>query len=325
MPSLADVMSNVTLKKISELAGVSIRTVNRALKNQPGVKPELCKRIQDLANRLGYTPNVAARNLRLQRTNFVGLIISNYRSTNIIMRKVNDIQQQLYEHGFFPLLGLLPNTEDELRNILQEWAGMVQTVVILSWNKQFIPSISLQGFSQQFIFVDIGGISGYHSIAVNRDVGIHEGVTELLRRGRRRIARCGNINSRAEGFTRALYDFNDKTVEHHFFETEDSSFEVGYEIGVTLIEQNFDAVFFDTDRMAYGFLKYCWERNIRIPEQISVIGFDNEPLSNYCSPALSTVAHPLSEISVKIAELAVSPESPRQFEFSTRFISRESV
>ncbi len=318
-------MSNVTLKKIAELAGVSIRTVNRALKNQPGVKPELCKRIQDLANRLGYTPNVAARNLRLQRTNFVGVFSSAYSSTNIAMRKVNDIQQQLYEHGFFPLLGLMPETEGELRNILQEWSGMVQTVIFLSWHGNFIPNITLQGFPQQFIFVDIDGIAGYHSISVNRNIGVHEGVTELLRRGRRRIARCGNISSRAEGFAKALYDFNDKTVEHHFFKTDDSSFEIGYEIGDTLIEQKFDAVFFDTDRMAYGFLKYCWKNNIRIPEQIAVIGFDNDPLSNYSSPALSTVAHPLSEISVKIADLAVSPEPPRQFEFSTRFIPRESV
>ncbi len=317
-------MTNVTLKKIAELSGVSIRTVNRALKNQPGVKPELCTRILELANHLGYTPNIAARNLRLQRSNFVG-IISSFSDNNVALRKVNNLQQQLEEKGFFSILGILPKTSDELRGILQEWAGMVNTVVFLSWNCQLEPSQVLQGLPQQFIFVDIRDFSGYHSMLLERSSGIREGVSQLLRRGRRRIARCGNIVSREEGFNQAFADAAGQGVEHCYFPTADSSFEDGMKIGPMLLESRVDAVFFDTDRMAYGFLKFCWQKNIRIPEEISVIGFDDDPWSSYSCPALSTVVHPIREINEQIVNLATRAMPPARMEFSTRFVNRESI
>ncbi len=317
-------MNSVTLKKIAELSGVSIRTVSRALKNQPGVKPELCSRILELAAHLGYTPNVAARNLRLQRSSCVG-IISSFSENHITMRKVNDLQKQLEEHGFFSLLGILPPNGAELRIILQEWAGMVNTVVFLNWDGRLQPSEILQGLPQQFIFVDIREFDGYHSLIIERASGIREGVTQLLRRGRRRIARCGNITSRARGFDLALSEFTERRVEHFYIQTSDSSFKNGMEVGPVLLEKNIDAVFFDTDRMAYGFLKFCWQNNIRVPDAISVIGFDDDPWSGYACPALSTVAHPLIEVNRYIVQLALQAEPPVRMEFSTRFINRESV
>ena len=90
-------MGNVTLKKIAELSDVSIRTVSRALKNHPGVKPETGQRVLELAERLGYTPNIAARNLRLNHSNVVGIIMSSNYSNNVAIRKVNDLQKQLEE------------------------------------------------------------------------------------------------------------------------------------------------------------------------------------------------------------------------------------
>jgi DNA-binding LacI/PurR family transcriptional regulator len=317
-------MNNVTLKKIAELSGVSIRTVSRALKNQPGVNPDLCTRILELAEHLGYTPNIAARNLRLQRSNCVG-IISTFTDNHVATRKVNNLQKQLEEHGFFSLLGLLPPSPADLRSILQEWAGMANTVVFLSWHHQLKPSEVLQGLPQQFIFVDIADFSGYHSLSIERGNGIREGISHLLRRGRRRIARCGSIASRAHGFNLAFQDFKEAAAEHFYFQTPDSSFEDGQSIAPQLLANNIDAVFFDTDRMAYGFLKYCWNNHIRIPEQISVIGFDDDPWSGYACPALSTVAHPLIEVNKHIVKLAIEEAPPARMEFSTRFINRESV
>lgn len=317
-------MNSVTLKKIAELSGVSIRTVNRALKNQSGVKPELCSRILELAGHLGYTPNIAARNLRLQRSNCVG-IISSFSGNHVAVRKTNNLQKQLEEHGFFPLLAIFPSTGAALRNILQEWTGMVNTVVFLSWDQQLQPLEILQGLPQQFIFVDIADFNGYHSLAIERNRGIREGISHLLRRGRRRIARCGSIASRAHGFNLAFQEFTGDRVEHFYFPTPDSSFEDGLEAGPLLLANNIDAVFFDTDRMAYGFLKFCWLNNIRVPDRISVIGFDNDPWSDYACPALSTVEHPLVEINEYIVKLAIKAEPPARMEFSTRFINRESV
>ena len=97
-------MQTATLKKIAELTGVSIRSVNRALNGAAGLSAEKRRLILETAARIGYTPNVAARNLRLQRNNFVGIVIPhsavNAQSgcyTSIMSRKINELQQRL-EH-----------------------------------------------------------------------------------------------------------------------------------------------------------------------------------------------------------------------------------
>ncbi|MCK4981643.1 MAG: substrate-binding domain-containing protein, partial [Victivallaceae bacterium] len=82
----------------------------------------------------------------------------------------------------------------------------------------------------------------------------------------------------------------------------------------------------DTDRMALGFLKYAWKNGIKIPEDISVIGFDDDPVGTQSCPALSTVAHPIEEMNNKIIELINRKvKTGESFVFSTKFINRESV
>jgi LacI family transcriptional regulator len=78
--------------------------------------------------------------------------------------------------------------------------------------------------------------------------------------------------------------------------------------------------------MALGFLKYAWKNGIKIPEDISVIGFDDDPFGIQSCPALSTVAHPIEEINNKIIELIEQNSgSGEDFVFLTKFINRESV
>jgi len=303
---------------------VSIRTVSRALKNQPGVKPEVGRNVLELARHLGYTPNVAARNLRMNRSNIVGIIVSQNYKNSVSGRKVNDLQKRLEEQGFYPLFGLLPSDSVELRQMLQEWSGLTNTVVFLSWHHQFDPAIAFPGLPQQFIFVDIPEISGFHSLSINRACGIREAIRHFVDSGRRSIARCGNISSRELGFAQSFYDCAEKKVTHFYFEI-DTDFESGINVAPQLFAKNVDAVFFDTDRMAYGFLKYCWKHGIKVPEQIAVIGFDDDPWCEYSCPSLSTVAHPIAAVNKKIVELAVAPSNPQKIEFPTRFIKRESV
>ena len=90
----------VTLKQISEEAGVSIRTVNRALKEQSGISDVKRQEILEAAARMGYIPNIAARNLRLRKSNFVG-IVTGTNENDIFIRKSHDLQQRLEVHGFF--------------------------------------------------------------------------------------------------------------------------------------------------------------------------------------------------------------------------------
>lgn len=325
-------MQTATLKKIAELTGVSIRSVNRALNGAAGLSAEKRRLILETAARIGYTPNVAARNLRLQRNNFVGIVIPhsavNAQSgcyTSIMSRKINELQQRLEHDGFFTLFGVNTGKAEDLRSLLRQWAGLVSSVIFFTWNSHWAPKELLGKLPLQCIFVDINADHG-HCMLIDRAPGIYDGIRFLLDRGCSRLARCGNIASRDAGFNAALADLSDRrSIVHHHYELP-SNFEDGYRIGAELAEKKFDAVFFDTDRMAFGFLKYCWENRIRIPEDAAVIGFDDEPWDHYSCPSLSTVAHPIDEMIEAISQLVRKPETEfRCQHFRTRFIRRESV
>jgi DNA-binding LacI/PurR family transcriptional regulator len=317
----------VTLKQIAEDAGVSIRTVNRALKEQAGISDVKRQEILEAAARMGYIPNIAARNLRLRKSNFVG-IVTGTNENDIFIRKSHDLQQRLEVHDFFPIVGLLQDTRDTVRTMLSEWAGMVDTVVLFAW-RNWLPEDVLVSLPQQFIFVDCTQVPQncrFHQIKIDRSSGIKDAILFLLESGRSRIVRCGSISDRVEGVEKAFRCFRGRSAEKILIQTGGSEFEDGYKLGKELMESNADAVFFDTDRMAFGFLKYAWEEGIRIPDDIAVVGFDDDPWGNYSCPSLSTVAHPIAEVNERIVELAERRSaSPETIIFPTKFVKRQSV
>ena len=318
-----------TLKKLSELTGVSIRSVNRALQDMPGLSEEKRRLILETAARIGYTPNIAARNLRLKRNNFVGIVVPDSEtnrdmSNSVTSRKINELQIQLERNGFFTLFGVNTGNPDEMRNLLRQWTGLVGTVIFFSWNGQWKQQDILEKLPLQCIFVDRTVDFG-HRMIIDRAPGIYDGIRFLLEQGCTRLARCGNIGSRDSGFNAALQDLSQRAITHRHYKI-GNQFEDGFTIGPELISCHYDAVFFDTDRMAFGFLKYCGKNQIRIPQDIAVIGFDDEPWDICSCPSLSTVAHPTEEMTTAILELVRHPQiKPQWLKFKTRFIRRESV
>ena len=323
-------MSAATLKQLSELTGISIRSVNRALHGDTGLSSEKRALVLAAAARIGYTPNIAARNLRLKQNNFVGIVVPNTVDESepagamITSRKINQLQLKLERDGFFTLFGIDTGKAEDMRNLLRQWTGLVSCVIFFSWNPQWRQDKILEKLPLQCIFVDISTDFG-HSMIIDRAPGIFDGIRFLLEHGCSKLARCGDISTRDLGFNAALQDLSGRSISHHHYRLP-SNFEEGFRIGAELIQKQYDAVFFDTDRMAFGFLKYCWKNGIRIPQDIAVIGFDDEYWDAYSCPSLSTVAHPTGEMTAAISELVRSPKNERQcLHFKTRFIRRESV
>jgi len=323
-------MPAATLKQLSELTGVSIRSVNRALHGDTGLSEEKRAMILAAAARTGYTPNIAARNLRLKQNNFVGIVVPNTGANcepagaTITSRKINQLQLKLERDGFFTLFGINTGKAEDMRYLLRQWTGLVSSVIFFSWNSQWRQDEILEKLPLQCIFVDIATDFG-HSMIIDRAPGIYDGIRFLLEHGCSKLARCGDISTRDLGFNAALQGLTNRSITHRHYRLP-SNFEDGFRIGSELTAEHYDAVFFDTDRMAFGFLKYCWQNHIRIPEDIAVIGFDDEYWDAYSCPSLSTVAHPTEEMTAAISDLIRSPETERQcLHFKTRFIRRESV
>jgi len=319
---------SVTLKELAEAAGVSIRSVTRALKNEPGGNQETTARIRALAAEKGYIPNMAARNLRLQQNNVVGMILG-HGEVSMTVRKVYAMQRQLEREGYYPISALVPESAEELRAILKNWLGLVETVVFNAWNCDWKVDEVLQGLPLRPVFVDVIGKGRgvkIAEVAIDREAGIRDGITHLIRSGRRRVVQCGSrMPDRLQGFASALRQCGMDPAGSPLIETENLNHEDGYRAAPQIIGKC-DAVFFHTDRMALGFLKYCYEHGVKVPGEVAVVGFDDEPADEYACPGLSSVAQPVEEMAERVMEL-VRPGGfkPGKTVFATKFIPRESV
>lgn len=310
-----------TLKDIAEQAEMSIRSVRRALAGEPGVSDETRKTVNEIAAQLGYVPNIAARNLRMRLNSFVGII----RSANpaeVYRRRETDLIRRLGEAGYHPLIGVMPRTAAELDELTRHWAGVVDHWV---WQSPPPPEVTakIPSLSGKSIMVDAEPAGPRCAgLAIDRGAGIIEAVTALLKSGRKHIIRCGRPENQRGGFDLALAG---SKVKHGFLAVDDCEFENGYAAAPEILETGADAVFFDVDRMAFGFLRYAWEKKIPIPGRIAVVGFDDEPFGRYSTPSLSSVAQPISSLNAAVLDLLEKGFGHgARLCFPTAFVPRES-
>lgn len=316
-------MAQITLKQLSELSGLSIRTVSRVLKNQANVVPEKRELILKLAEQYHYLPNMAARNLRLQKKSFVGILSLNFQ-TEVFLQKVNDLERRLFSAGYYPILGRPDNFSADFRKMMQDWSGVMDYAVVFALPSR-LSKVNLNDFPLNFIFVDHGIQPDHHSLLIDRAGGVCEAIKHLIRSGRKRILHCGTQISRKEGVRRAFEEIGDEFGAQRMFLESQMEFIDGYSLGPTILRYKPDALFFDTDRMAAGFLKYAVGQRIAIPDDIAVVGFDDDLICRMSAPALSSVAHPIAEINSEIVSILThNPKEKVRKTFPTRFIPRES-
>lgn len=310
-----------TLKDIADRAGMSIRSVRRSLAGEPGVSDETRKSVNEIAAQLGYVPNIAARNLRMRHNSFVGIV----RAANpaeVYRRRETDLIRRLGEAGYHPLIGVMPRTAAELDELTRHWAGVVDHWV---WQSPPSPEVAakIPSLTGKSIMVDAEPVGPRCAgLAIDRGAGIVEAVNALLKSGRKHIIRCGRRGNQRDGFDLALAGSN---VKHGFLAVSDCEFENGYAAAPEILASGADAVFFDVDRMAFGFLRYAWEKKIEIPRRIAVVGFDDEPFGRYSTPTLSSVAQPINDLNAAVLSLLEKGfEQDVRLRFPTTFVPRES-
>lgn len=316
----------VTLRHVAEEAGVSIRTVTRMLKNEPGGNPETYERVRKVANRLGYVPNIAARNLKIRSSNMVGLVTAAGGNEMRIRIRIA-LQKQLEGAGKYFISGMIERSGEQLERMLREWSGLARDVVFLTWPHELNPDKILAGLPMRFIFVDCLDAPAYDTVLIDRIAGIREGIKLLIKTGRRRIARCGpDMPTRRRGFNSAFGEKSLAMTEKFEITTAGIGMKEGYDAGTEIMKKAADAVFFETDNLAFGFYKYAHERGIRIPDDIAVVGFNDNPAGLYACPALSSVALPIEAMAGEVCDMIVKPQKkPRKVTFPASFVRRESA
>jgi DNA-binding LacI/PurR family transcriptional regulator len=284
-----------TMKDVAARAGVSYQTVSRVVNESPHVKRETRARVAEAVGELRYRPNNAARHLVSRRSGIIGFIGSlTFHGPARIMVSV---EQTAKRHGYNVMIVELPevNAQEVRRAIDDLCARQVEGIVILippELEMDFIRDVCRD---VPFIAIDVDLGLSLPAVLVDQDRGALLAIRHVARLGHRRIALiCGPPGWRAarlrrEGWLKALK--REGLAPGPILEG-DWSAQSGYQATQELIRHyrgEFSAVVAANDHMALGALSAFSEHGIAVPDEISVIGYDGLPESQFYQPPLSTI------------------------------------
>jgi LacI family transcriptional regulator len=292
----------LTIKTIADLANVSCTTVSRVLNNKPDVKPETRKYILELIESYNFQPSVFARGIHLKKSNCIGLIIPSeidYILMNSFYAEViRGIASELYERGYF-LLFLYTNKREDFVNVYKQ--NRVDGFIIIRlgvYDRDIIAT--LNGIGAPFVSTaHISGETNMTVVDIDHYKAASKGVEYLISLGHKRIGMLAAANSltnckeRFDAYKDVLrkYDipFDDVLVEEA-----DTSTQGGYNAMKRMLKNKIEptAVFVAGDVMAKGAMKAIKEAGKSIPKDISVMGFDGVPESEFTEPSLTTIKQP---------------------------------
>ncbi len=289
----------VTIDDIAKLSGVSKSTVSRVLNNSPGVKEETRKKVLEVVKKYDYIPNIIASGLVKKRINTLGVIVSDITNPyySVLVKGIEDICRA-YGYGL-----LLCNTDGRVIEEVKHVKLLIQKNVdgiIFASSKLESPVLNITKNNVEY-FIFVGRLPSVHEdydyVVVDNFLGAYMAVNYLISLGHKKIAYLsGTWNTwpnvkRFEGYKKALED-NGLEVNNKYIFDGDFSLETGYNIGLKVLnmQDRPTAIFCANDMSAIGFLEACWELGFRIPEDISIMGFDDIPLSSFRSIQLTTVS-----------------------------------
>ncbi len=310
----------VTLKQVAAQAGVSYQTVSKVLNRKAQVSKDTEVRILQAAEELGYRPNQIARNMRAQRSFMIGYSweqTSPDQVNHILDQFLTSMVEEAQAAGYHVLPFPFRHGEahvDDYRELID--TGRVDSFVLSSINYDD-PRISFL-IERQFPFVTFGRSNpelDFCYVDVDGADGIRQAVEYLVEQGHRRIAaiawpvdsRVGN--ERKCGYLDAMEAAN-ISIHPQWIQSGEGIFEFGREACHCLLDMDVSyrptAMIALNDTMAIGAIHAVQERNLQVGKDISIIGFDDAPMSQYLQPALTTIRQPIRLVGRKCVEILVS-------------------
>lgn len=299
------------MRDVAEKVGVSVNSVSKALSDKPDISPRTRAAIIEAADRLGYEYRIAGRRKEGTQSRVVGLITSD-NANPFFAPIVKGVQTTLRQAGYAMMLF---NTEEDYA---QERAAVE---LLVDQGAEGIILTPAQAKDEDIAYLESKGVPfvllGRHfsthpvpSILSDDRQGAYDAVAHLARLGHRRILflnapdYISSAHERREGYQRALEDAGaelDPTLIRQCPPTGQNAYN---EMSAVLLEElDFTALFAFSDLMALGIVKLFQERSIRIPEDYSLVGFDDIDFVSLLSPPLTTVCQDRHNLGVQSAEL----------------------
>lgn len=328
----------LTLEDIARLAGVSRSTVSRVINGDVNVKVETRQHVESVVRRLNFQPNLAARSLAAHRTGVIGLVIPAGVSTIFadpyFTQLILGVSSACNANDCSVMLWLAEPAHERrtIRQILH--SGLLDGVIVSSMLIDDPIVQSLYDSKMPFVLVGRHPTLNVNYVDADNIHGGREATLQLLRNGRRRIATITGPQNmiagldRYQGYREAL-EFcglplvNDLVAEGDFTERG------GYEAAQRLLAARPDAIFVASDTMALGAMQALRQAQLKIPDDVAIMGFDDAPAASRFEPPLSTIHQPIHEMGYAtpetLLEIIRNPGmEPRHVVLETRLVVRAS-
>ena len=295
----------VTLKKIAETLGISVTAVSKALKDYPDISKKTKKLVKKTAEELNYKPNIFAVNLRTKQSKIIGLVIPEVVH-HFFSSVIKGIVSQAEKKGYLVVI-LQSNESYELEKrqidllLNQRVDGILISLANGTADFNHLNEVIAQE-KPLVMFDKIAKIVNCSKVIIDDKAAAYKATQHLIDLGCKRIAHFRgallpqNSIDRFLGYKKALLDNNmvfDPALVY-LCECGDNSFEEGRKNAKQLLldHNNVDGIFINTDLVAIGAMTEFNKQGVKIPDDISIVGFSNWFMSSVISPTLSTIDQP---------------------------------
>ncbi len=303
---------NVTIHDVAQAAGVSVSTVSRVLNDKDDVAPETYQRVQGIIAELGYTSSLAARSMRSRRTGVIGLIMPDLEDPFCIqvIKGINHAIVALdYDLIAYTSGSIKKHSKAERE---QHYVSLLNGSIT---DGVIIVTPAATGFSTAAPVVAVDPNTQCPdcvAITATNHAGALTAVKYLVELGHRRIAFIGgrsdlqSAEQRLQGYQDALQQAN-IPLDPRLMAAGDFSRETGHQCAQELLAlpEPPTAIFAANDQSAIGAIEAACEKGLRVPEDLSVVGFDNIPEAAYYNPALTTIDQFIDQMGFIATEMLI--------------------
>lgn len=326
-----------TINDVARLAGVSKKTVSRVINRSPLLKEATRKKVEAVIAELGYSPNPQARALALRRNFLLGLLHDNPNAQTVLNFQegvLDAIRDTDFALVVRPVDRRSPDMLDDIRNFLEK--QRLYGVLILppiSENDALAELCREMGCG--YVRMGSGQLDDAEHLVQSNDREMVEAVVDhLVELGHSRIAIIQgpdgfrSARERRDGFMAAMQRHG-LAVPHSYLAQGSYRFNSGIEAADALLNAGPrpTAIFASNDEMAAGALHAAKQRDIDVPGQLSVVGFDNSPIAAHIWPPMTTVGWPIREMARAAAQKLIAPdaEGAQPFCFPAQLVKRASA
>lgn len=319
---------NITMKDIANKLDISTVTVSKALSDKSGVSDSLRKKIKDTAEEMGYRCNIIAKGMKEGITYNIGVIVAQRymdAGNSFYFAMYNNIVKHLGQHNYYAILEIIPKSSEKnlvLPNMILD--KRVDAIIVLGQmeenyisiiSKKEMPTIFLDFYDRNFDMDSVIGDNIYGAYTITN---------YLIDKGHKDIGYVGNIYSnrsildRYLGYTKTLIENNIEVNKEWIINDRDSN---GRFYEFDLPKKLPTAFVCNCDETAYYFIRFLEKKDIKVPDDISIVGFDNYIHAKICKPGITTIQVDTDKMSKEVVYNILNKINDRSYRFGKKVVS----